>query len=153
MDEYFSKSENLHEKALHKFFKKEIKSKDIRISHIDESIIGNSKKTRKYVCGVWRSSNYYKTIPWIRMGIPIDAKDSSLELVLPVFHGDMPQLWSKGKGYFRLGVKYTIKNQGQTFQMFTNSVSIRDMVEILEILGIFYRKIKAYDAVKELKKS
>ncbi|MDH3618149.1 MAG: hypothetical protein OES14_03750 [Nitrosopumilus sp.] len=143
---YFLKSENLHEKGLYQFFKKEIKSKDIKISHTDVSIIGTSQKKRKYLCALWRPSNYYQTIPWLRIGIPDDAKFPSIEIVLPVFHGDMPSLWSKGKSYFRLGIKYSLGIHGQTVQMFTNSVSLRDMREILEITNIFYRKIKAYDS-------
>jgi len=58
----------------------------------------------------------------------------------------MPDLWSKGKTYFRLGIKYSLGNHGQTVQMFTNSVSLRDLREILEITNIFYRKIKGYNS-------
>ena len=148
MEHYFSKSENFHEKTMYKFFKKEVKPRDIRISHEDESIIGHAKKSQKYLCAIWRPSNYYKTIPWLRIGIPTESGFPSIELVLPVFHGDMPTLWSHGKSYFRLGVKYTLGKHGQTFQMFTNAISKRDMTEILEIVGIFYRKIKSYDTEK-----
>jgi len=148
MNEYFSKSVNVHENTMYQFFKNEIMSNDIKISQIDESIIGYSNKTQKYVCAIWRPSNYYKTIPWVRIGIPNDHHNPSIEVVLPIFSGDMPDLWSKGKKYFRLVMKYSIGKHGPAFQMFTNSISKRDMVELLEIIGIFYRKIKSYDAVK-----
>jgi len=147
MDDYFANSENIHEKTMYQFFKHEVKSKDIKIAHEDQSIISSTKKTQKYLCAIWKPTNYYKTIPWLRIGIPVDSGYSSIEVVLPVFHSDMPKLWSHGKSYFRLGIKYKIGKQGQTFQLFTNLVSIRDMVEISEIIRIFYRKIKAYDAV------
>ncbi|MDH3313823.1 MAG: hypothetical protein OEM28_11870 [Nitrosopumilus sp.] len=100
-----TKSENPHEKAMYQFFKKEIRLHDIKISHTDVSVTGNTRKERKYICGVWKIPNFHKTIPWIRIGIPHDDISPSLEIVLPVFHGDMPNLWSKGKNYFRLGME------------------------------------------------
>ena len=151
MHEYFSKSLDDHEKVMYQFFKKEIKAKDIKPSQIDESIFGYSNKQQKYVCAIWRPSNYYKTIPWIRIGIPNDHNNPSIEVVLPVFSGDMPDLWSKGKKYFRLAIKYSIGKHGPSFQLLTNSISKRDMVEIIEIIGIFYRKIKSYDSAMSVR--
>ena len=72
MYDYFSKSEKPHEKIMYQFFKKEIKPHDIKISYTDVSIIGNTRKERKYVGGVWKVPNFHKTIPWIRIGISHD---------------------------------------------------------------------------------
>jgi len=55
-ENYFSKSENSQEKVMYQFFKKEMKSHDIRIAHTDVSIIGNTRKKRKYVCALWRKN-------------------------------------------------------------------------------------------------
>ena len=146
IDKYFSKSDNEDEKTMYQFFKKEIKSKDIKIAHTDMSIIGRAKKTRRYACGFWRVQNYHKTIPWVRIGISDDNTSPSLEIILPVFHGDVPELWSKGKSYFRFGIKYTIGKHGPTLQLFTNRIDLDDTVEITDIITVFHRKIKAHQA-------
>jgi len=56
----------------------------------------------------------------------------------------MPELWSKGKNYFRLGMEYTISKHGPTLQMFTNPIDINDTIEIMGIIAVFHRKIQAY---------
>ena len=144
VDRYFLSSDILEEKTMYQFFKKEIKTKDIKLSHTDSSVIGRTKKTRKYICGVWRVQNYHKTIPWIRIGVADDNSSASLEMVLPIFHGDMPELWSKGRNYFRLGIEYTISKHGPILQMFTNPIDINDTSEVIDIITVFHRKIQAY---------
>ena len=144
IDQYFARSQVPQENVLYKFFKKEIKSTDIKITHLDISIIGTSRKKRKYACALWRIPNYHKTIPWVRIGISEYTRSPSLELVLPVFHGDMPEFWSKGKNYFRLGIKYVIGKHGMTIQMFTNPIDVKDTSEILSIMTIFHRKITSH---------
>lgn len=146
IDNYFSESKDVNENAMYRFFKEEIKSEDIKIAHTDISIIDGTKKTRRYICGFWRVQNYHKTIPWVRIGISDDGTSPSLEIVLPVFHGDMPKLWSKGKSYFRLAIKYVIKKHGPILQLFTNPIDIDDTVEIVDIVTVFHRKIKAYES-------
>ena len=146
IDKYFSKSDDENEKTMYRFFKKEIKLKDIKIAHTDMSIIGRTKKTRRYVCGFWRVQNYHKTIPWIRIGISDDNTSPSLEIILLVFHGDVPELWSKGKNYFRFGIKYAIGKHGPTVQLFTNRIGLDDTVEITDIITVFHRKIKSHQA-------
>ena len=146
IEKYLSSSADANEKIMYQFFKREVKSKDIKIAHTDMSILGRTKRTRKYVCGLWRVQNYHKTIPWIRIGVSDDKTSPSLEIVLPVFHGDMPELWSKGKRYFRLGIKYVIGKHGPTLQLFTNPNDFSDTVEIIDIVTIFHRKMKAYEA-------
>ena len=47
IDKYFSKSDDENEKTMYRFFKKEIKSKDIKIAHTDMSIIGRNQKDKK----------------------------------------------------------------------------------------------------------
>jgi len=133
---------------LYEFFKKEIKPHDLKMAHTDTSIIGNSSKKQEYVCGIWKIPNFHKTIPWLRIGIPHDGTSPSLELVLPVFHGDMPDLWSKGKKYFRLGLKFTIGKHGLTLQCFTNPLSLQDTAEIINILTLAHRKIRTYNLIK-----
>lgn len=146
--DYFSKSENSHEKAMYQFFKKEIRSHDIKISHKDVSIIGNTRKEREYVCAIWKVPNFHKTIPWLRIGISHSDISPSLEIVLPVFHGDMPNLWSKGKNYFRLVIEYTIGEHGGMLQFFTNPIDLQDTAEILNVIKEFNRKIKSYEISK-----
>ena len=148
IDKYFTSSDDPNEKVMYQFFKKEIKSKDIKIAHTDMSIIGRTKKTRKYVCGFWRVQNYHRTIPWIRIGISDDSTSPSLEIILPVFHGDVPELWSKSKNHFRLGIKHVIGKQGPTIQLFSNPMDIDDTVEIVDIITVFHRKLKAYGTIK-----
>jgi len=63
---------------------------------------------------LWKIPNYHKTIPWLRIGIQYDEISPSLELILPVFHGDMLKLWSNGRSYFRLGIGYTVGDHGPT---------------------------------------
>ena len=88
---------------MYEFFKKEINSHDLKMAHTDTSIIGDSLKKREYVCAIWKIPNFHKTFPWLRIGISHDGTSPSLELILPVFHGDIPEPWSKGEKYFRLG--------------------------------------------------
>jgi len=145
---YFEISENPFEHAMYQFYKKEIKPNDVKITHTDISIIGNSKKERKYLCAIWKIPNYHNAVPWIRLGIPDDDGFSSLELVLPVFHGDLPEFWSRGKSYFRLGMEFKIGKHGPTLQFFTNPVDIHDITEILSVITIFTRKIKSYATIK-----
>ena len=148
IERYFSNSNNSHEKTIHQFFKKEVKPQDIRIEHTDVSIINNTGGKRKYVCALWKMPNYHKIIPWLRIGIPYNETSPSLEIVLPVFHGDMPKLWSKGSSYFRLGMEYTIGKYGPTLQFFTNPVDLQNVSEILDVIKVFHRKIKNYDTIK-----
>jgi hypothetical protein len=145
IQDYFLESKNPHEKAMYRFFKNEIKSHDIKIAHIDLSIIGNTRRERRYLCAVWKVPNFRKTIPWIRIGIPYDDISPSLEIVLPVFHGDMPNLWSKGKSYFRLGIEYTVGEHDGTLQFFTNPIGLHDTAEILNVIKEFNKKIKSYE--------
>jgi len=147
VDDYFSGTENIQEKTIYQFFKKEIKSQDIKMAHTDVSIIGNSAKKREYVGALWKIPNYHKTIPWLRIGIPYDDISPALEIVLPVFHGDMPDLWSKGKGYFRLVIRFTFEKHGPTLQMFTNPVGLQESSEIINIITAFHRKIKTYSVI------
>ncbi|MDH3341230.1 MAG: hypothetical protein OEL84_08090 [Nitrosopumilus sp.] len=148
IESYFSNSKNSHERAIHQFFKKEINPQDIRIEHTDVSIIGNTVEKRKYACALWKMPSYHKIIPWLRIGIPYDEVSPSLEVVLPVFHGDMPKLWSKGRSYFRLGIEYTIGKHGPILQFFTNPVDLQNVSEILDVIKVFHRKIKSYDTIK-----
>lgn len=148
IDDYFSRIEELSEKTMYEFFKKEIKSKDIMGTHSDIPIMGKSQKERKYIFGLWRITNYSNVIPWIRIGISGEEKTSSLEIVLPVLHGDMPKLWSHGKSYFRLVIGYKPGNHGPILQFFTNYLGMHDVPEILEIMTKFHRKIKSYSHTK-----
>lgn len=117
------------------------------MAHIDVAIIGNSTKKREYVCAIWKIPNYHRTIPWLRIGIPYDDIPPALEVVLPVFHGDMPDVWSKGKGYFRLGMEYTFGKHGPTLQLFTNPVGLQESSEVINIITAFHRKIKTYTMI------
>lgn len=144
IDEYFSKSKNGDEKTMYNFFKKEIEDQNIKTAHIDISITGRDKQKRKYVGAIWKIPNYHKTMPWLRIGVSQDEIPPSLELVLPIFHGDMPKLWSEGKNYFRLGIEYTIGEHEPMLQFYTNSVGISETAEIMAILKTFQRKIKSY---------
>ena len=142
---YFSKTKDQFENAMYQFFKNEINPHDIKIAHTDVSVVGNSRKERKYVCALWNLENLHKTKPWIRIGIPIEENLPLLEVVLPVFHGDMPNPWSEGKTYFRLGMAYTIGKNGSTLQFVTNQISLKDTTELLSVISTFTRKIKSYE--------
>lgn len=150
LDDYFSKTEDPSAKSMYDFFNKEISSKDIMGEHIDVPIMGKSQKKRKYLFGLWRVTNYSNVIPWIRLGIPYDDTTPSLEIVLPILHGDMPDLWSKGNSYFRLAIGFKPSKHGPTLQFFTNYVGMHDVPEILEITTKFHRKIRSYGNFKNL---
>lgn len=147
VQDYFSKTDNLQEKTIFQFFSKEIKSKDLMGVHSDIPVLGKSIQKRKYLLALWRISNYSQTIPWIRLALPSSNTTASLELILPVFHGDMPKLWSKGKSYFRLVLQYNTGKHGPMFRIFTNQITIQDLPEILEIVTKFHRKIKTYGSL------
>lgn len=150
IDEYFLKTDDLQEKGIYQFFTKEIKSKDIMGMQTDIPIIGKSQIKRKYVLALWRVSNFSQTIPWIRIALPDNNTPSSLEIVLPVFHSDMPKFWSKGKSYFRFVTQYKPGKHGPTIQLFTNPVDTEDIPEILEIVTKFHRKIRTYSSSQKV---
>ncbi|MEJ2260820.1 MAG: hypothetical protein P8X83_04075 [Nitrosopumilaceae archaeon] len=129
IDDYFSRIEDPSAKAMHQFF----------------------KKKRKYIFGLWRVTNYSNVIPWIRLGIPSDETTPSLEIVLPILHGDMPKLWSQGKSYFRMVIGYKPGKHGPIIQFFTNYLGMHDVPEILEITTKFHRKIRSYSNFKDMK--
>jgi hypothetical protein len=151
IDDYFSRIEDPSAKAMHQFFNKEVVSRDIMGVHTDIPIMGKSQKKRKYIFGLWRVTNYSNVIPWIRLGIPSDETTPSLEIVLPILHGDMPKLWSQGKSYFRMVIGYKPGKHGPIIQFFTNYLGMHDVPEILEITTKFHRKIRSYSNFKDMK--
>ena len=144
IDDYFLKTVNPQEKTIYQFFKKEITSKDIRGTQIDVPILGKNAQKRKYVLAVWRIPNFYHIIPWLRLALPENSSSSSIELILPVLHGDLPKIWSKGKKDYRLTLEYKPGKHDPVIRLSTNFVSLQDVQEIQEIIRIFHRKIKAY---------
>ena len=140
--EAFLQTDDPQEKIIYQFFKNEIKPSHIVGTQFDLPLTGKSRIKRKYVNAIWKLPSFFNTHPWIRFSIPSNNLKSNIEIVLPVFHGDIPKIWSSGKDYFRMVLSYKAKKKGPTIRLVTNSIDVSDLPEILEVTKKFHRTIK-----------